>query len=218
MKYFLEAGVIWSTWWPVLSTWASWVTIVGVVLAFVVFVKPRFQSWIIRRSFYFFKCFAREMVIRDNMPLDGHWENIKFRCQVKKLRIFGKLSPMEYRLSIASLVDIIEKELKDNSTNGIYTPKPDTNATIMEIAAYYDFKTTKKKEKELLHQHKGIRCAGGCGTKYGRRHKRQGFLGGGVNNSGWQECDESCTPESRIDHYCGMCQREREWQQILDTS
>lgn len=205
-------------WWPALSTWTSWITIVGVALAFVALIKPRYQNWIISRSFYFSKCFAREMVIRDNIPLNGHWENMKFKWQIKKLRIFAKLSPMNYRLSFAMLVDVIDEELKNNSKGGIYTPKPDTNATIMEIAAYYEFKTTKKKEKELLRQHKGIRCAGGCGTKYGKRHKNQGFLGKGVNNSGWLYCDESCTPESRIDHYCGMCQKEREQQQTLSPS
>ena len=218
MEQCLQSGVIWSSWWPTLSTWTSWVTIVGVILAFVAFVKPRFQNWLIRRAFYFVRSFAREMIIRDNDPLDGFWENIRFKWQLKKLRVFGKLSPMEYRLSIVSLVEIVDEELENNSKDGTYTPNPDTNATIMEIAAYYQSKIKKKKDRELLRQHKGIRCTGGCGTKYGKRHKNQGFLGKGVKNSGWLYCDESCTPESRVDHYCGMCQRDREWQDILGTS
>ena len=207
----------WS-WWPALSTWTSWITIVGVIVAVVAFCKPRFQHWVIRRAFHFFDNFVKEAVIRGDSPLNGWREKLRFKSQVWKLRVFGKLSPMELRLSFASLFDIVHKELKTNSVNGIYRPPPDTNPTIMEIAGYYQYKKRRKQEKEVLRQHRGIRCSGDCGTKYGKRHKKQGFLGDGVKNTGWQICEEACTPESKTEHYCGMCERKRERQRTLDTS
>ena len=204
-------------WWPVLSTWTSWITIVGVVIAVVTFCKPRFQMWVIRRAFHFSKRFAREMVIRGDLPLEGSMEKWKFNGQVWKLKIFGKLSPMELRLSFASLFAIVDEELKSNSIGDNYAPRPGTNPTIMEIAGYHHYRNKKEQEKESLRQHKGILCSGGCGTRYGKRHKKQGFLEEGVRNTGGSICNGVCTPESRIDHYCGMCKQERERQSILGT-
>ena len=82
----------------------------------------------------------------------------------------------------------------------------------VEIAAYINYKEKTTRDRDLMRRHKGVRCAGGCGTKYGKKRKDHDFAGGGgVKDSGGWYCETraSCILKATGDHYCGMCTEER---------
>ena len=144
----------------------------------------------------------------------------KMRLWFQKLRHNAtmRLVPIVYRASLLQLQKTVDDELKNNTAAGMYFPNPNANPLYVEIAAYIHYKEKTTKDRNLMRRHKGVRCAGGCGTKYGKKRKDHDFAGGGgVNGSGGWFCAwasacgtrGSCIPEATGDHYCGMCSHER---------
>jgi len=132
--------------------------------------------------------------------------------------LIAKFVPLHYRLSLTSLWEEVEKELDANKFSGIYFPHPESNPLYVEIAGYIHHKDRKANDRDCMKRHKGVVCAGGCGTKYGKKRKDHAFSGGGgVHDSGGWKCgwinvstgEGSCFPKATGDHYCGMCKMER---------
>ena len=71
-----------------------------------------------------------------------------------------------------------------------------------------------KKKKRRLHKrrrmrkHRGLRCSGECGTRFGKRRHDHSFIGGG-GIEGWRcPSTNSCEDRPTGNHYCGMCEQE----------
>ena len=67
----------------------------------------------------------------------------------------------------------------------------------------------KRQRSRLQRTDKRVRCAA-CRIGYGKRRKDHNFSGGGGIGGGWH-CPRStsCREKSAGDHYCGMCNYER---------
>ncbi len=66
--------------------------------------------------------------------------------------------------------------------------------------------------------HRNVMCAGGCGTRYGKRRKDHNFSGGSGIEGGWLcPTNISCLDEPIGDHYCGMCTHQ-EWLSTIRQS
>ena len=204
--------------WPALSTWVAYTTIFGVVLALLALSRSRIQNWATRRVVYQLKFWAWQHI--PVSPASAVTRRKKMRLWFQQLRHDATMGlvPIVYRASLIQLEEIVDEELKKNTTAGTYFPNPDSNPLYVEIAAYIHYKEKTTRSRDLMRRHKGVRCAGGCGTKYGKKRKDHDFSGGGgVKDSGGWRCEwigkhgtrGSCIPKATGDHYCGMCSEER---------
>ena len=203
---------------PALSTWVAYITIIGVILALVALTRNRIQNWATRRAVYQLKFWAWQHI--PISPASARTRRMRALLWFQQLRHNAtmRLVPILYRASLYQLQQIVEEELKNNRSAGIYFPSPDSNPLYVEIAAYINHKEEKEKNRDMMRRHRGVRCAGGCGTKYGKKRKDHDFAGGGgVKGSGGWHCEwispcemtGSCIPKATGDHYCGMCRRDR---------
>ena len=63
-------------------------------------------------------------------------------------------------------------------------------------------------EDRRARMHKRVLCAGGCGTRFGKRRRDHDFLGGEGIHGGWLCPTTPCKGQSTGDHHCGMCLEE----------
>lgn len=88
--------------------------------------------------------------------------------------------------------------------------KPALDPLILESVAVTLSRRHKHRTQKLKRIHRGMRCAGGCDTRYGKRRHDHNFSGGGGLNGGWLCPDNhSCRTKPTGDHFCGMCDGER---------
>ena len=200
-----------------LSTWTSWVTIIGVGLALRVIAWPRMQMWATRRVvFRLVTSWPLTLLIPRFMMTRG------LRLQQSLIKRFVipvqvRLMPLHYRMSLVKLVEQVKGELKENTVAGSYLSSPESDRDLIHFAAYVHYKEKSREKKELKHRHRGVRCAGGCKTRYGKKNKAdKAFGGAGIANDGGWFCPSvsadgssgSCIPKATGDHHCGKCTRE----------
>lgn len=81
---------------------------------------------------------------------------------------------------------------------------------VLEAAAVSRMREERHQHKQRMRAHKGVFCAGGCGTRFGRRRSDHNFSGGGGIEGGWHcESSRSCRGKPSGNHYCGMCTLEQ---------
>ena len=86
----------------------------------------------------------------------------------------------------------------------------DDRRIILEAAAVSRHPEDTRHLRHRMCRHRGVRCAGGCGTRYGKRHPDHNFSGSGGIEGGWHcPTEVSCRDEPTGVHYCGMCTMER---------
>ena len=204
--------------WPALSTWVAYTTIIGVILALLALTRSRIQNWATSRAVYQLIFWARQQVLLSSVGAVARRTRMRLWVQELCHSATMRLVPILYRASIHRLVETVDEELRKNTVTDIYFPSPDADPLYVEIAAYIDYKERRTRDRDLMRRHKGVRCAGGCGTKYGKKRKDHNFVGGGgVKDSGGWFCEwmkeggatGSCLPKATGDHYCGMCSQER---------
>ena len=77
---------------------------------------------------------------------------------------------------------------------------------VIEAVALSRHREKKLQQRHLRRVHKGLVCAGGCGTRYGKRRRDHNFIGGGGIAGGWFcPSNESCRITPTGKHHCGMC-------------
>ena len=203
---------------PALSTWVAYTTIIGVILALIALTRNRIQNWATRRAVYQLKFWSWQHIPVG--PASARTRRMKVRLCFQQLRHSAtmRLVPILYRASLHELERVVDEELVRSRTVGHYFPSPDSNPLYVEISAYINHKEKKARNRDLMRRHRGVRCAAGCGTKYGKKRKDHDFAGGGgVRDSGGWYCERigaygmtgSCIPKATGDHYCGMCGKER---------
>ena len=68
-------------------------------------------------------------------------------------------------------------------------------------------KNKRLQERSRIRKHRGLRCSGECGTRFGKRRHDHSFIGGGGIEGGWRcPSTKSCEDRSTGNHYCGMCE------------
>lgn len=87
--------------------------------------------------------------------------------------------------------------------------------TVLQVSAVSKARTERSFQRQLMRTHRGIQCAAGCGTRFGKRRSDHNILRGGILDGegiegGWHcPSDELCREHPTGDHYCGMCTEER---------
>ena len=212
-----------------LSTWTSWVTIIGVGLALGVLLWPRIRMWVTRRFMYRFLSLRYLTLRQSKIGLPRH-KRLR-RWLIERIEAFVLLVcvPIQYRLSAYHHAILVSAQLRKYASTRMYLPGPETNPELIGITAYVHYKRLRVRDKDLKRRHRGVRCAGGCTTRYGGARRDDNLDiggGGGFKGSGGWHCGseaangskESCIPKATGDHYCRMCTHERRDRTAEDDS
>ncbi|MCY4104327.1 MAG: hypothetical protein OXG55_13870 [bacterium] len=86
---------------------------------------------------------------------------------------------------------------------------PDCDPLVIEAAAVAKHDWNRRQARHRGRVHKKTVCAGGCGTKYGKRRRDHNFFGDSGIEGGWFcPTDISCLHKPTGEHYCGKCELE----------
>ena len=152
-------------------------------------------------------------------PLDGlqrkrrlarSWREFLRRCYQ---RLMTKAHQINY-LRLHKACQTVRKEpdeLVAFNAPRLLPQLTDTERELVVEAAVLSLNREKKmRERHLRRIHKGVVCAGGCGTPYGECRQDHNLVGGGGIEGGWFcPSNESCRTKPTGRHYCGMCYTEQ---------
>ena len=113
-----------------------------------------------------------------------------------------------HRIYMPDLVRQVEparRHLKQSKT-----PPRDCDPCVAEAVVLAKHHEDRRKLRRLKRVHRGVRCAEGCGTKYGKRRADHNIISSGDGIEGGWFCptrDGSCLDLQKAtgDHRCGMC-------------
>ena len=97
---------------PALSTWVSYITIVGVIIAVVALTKNRIQNWATRRAVFQLEFWAWQHI--PVSPASSVTKRTKVHLRLQQLchNVTLRLVPIQYRVSLYSLQRKVDEELK----------------------------------------------------------------------------------------------------------
>lgn len=189
-------------------------TVMALFILVYVTTKPTVNRWAtvkFLRAFY-------EASMDDFLtsPLDGL--PLKRRVAIKKRRFFfrfyQRLMTKAHRINHLRLFKACEATLQVSDEKLVFNaprllPHDLTQTEselVIEAAVLSRNRQKKFRERHLRRIHRGVVCAGGCGTPYGEHRHDHNFVGGGGIKGGWLcPSNESCRTRPTGEHYCGMC-------------
>ena len=195
-----------------LSTWTSWVTIIGLGLALYVIVWPVLRLRATKGvAFRFYSAWwCNPQLPRSGPAWYGSLRRILSRFILAPLQEL--LTPTHYRISVTGLAELVQTEMGRNAAAGTYEPSLGTDRDLVAITRFVYSKRTRLEVKDLMRCHKGVICAGGCNTEYGKERYKHVHTSRGVGGpAGWicllVEAGESreCYPKAVGKHLCGTC-------------
>jgi len=149
---------------------------------------------------------------------------LKRRVAVKRrrfyFRLYQRLMTKAHRINYLRLIEAFdtahrgpEDMLAFNAPDLPHDLTQTERELVIEAVALSWDHQKRLRERHRRCVHKGVVCAGGCGTRYGERRHDHNFVGGGGIEGGWFcPSNESCQTKSTGRHYCGMCGFERRHQ------
>ena len=183
------------------------------ILAYVV-SKPRVNRWAAvkcLRSFH-------EMTL-DDLRAREQLRHLPWRRRVRQVwsRIVfpavQRLMTREDRIRIQVLIGQLDR-VEEHLTSR-FAPPSGCDPLAVE-AVYLSMRRSEKwRIRTLKRDHRGVLCAGGCGTRYGKRRSDHSLSGGGIA-SGWKCATNPC-PDTSAPHYCGMCLWDMHWPGVEDA-
>lgn len=195
-----------------LSTWTSWVTLIGVGLALYVIVWP---VWRLRATkavvFRFYSTrWRKPQLPRPGPPWYRRLRGILSKFILAPLQ--ERLTPPHYRHSVTELAELVDRRLGRNASAESDEPSLGSDTELIAIARFVSSKRRRLAHKDLRRSHKDVLCAGGCNTEYGEKRQTNFYTSGeGTGPNGWM-ClgDEArgsteCYPKAVGKHFCGMC-------------
>lgn len=115
-----------------------------------------------------------------------------------------RLMARAHRIAQHDLLEQLRAALNDGPA--FLPPRIDCDPLVAEAAVVAKHDWNRRQARHRARVHKEVVCAGGCGTKYGKRRKDHSFSGGGDIDGGWLcPTNISCLREPTGEHYCGMC-------------
>ena len=186
---------------------AAVATVVALLILAYVRAKPAINRW------------ATVKFLRIYSEL--HWDDLLTREQAKELpwprrlrrwrrnRMFHLVQHLMTRAHRIAQ-HVLTEQLGTALDRSEFMPvPPGCDPLVVEAAAVAKHEHEKRKARHRARVHRNVVCAGGCGTRYGKRRKDHNFSGGGGVEGGWYcPTNISCLDEPTDEHYCGMCDRE----------
>ena len=205
-----------------IEVWASWLTVIGGILALLLYIYPKIKKWAIRRGVMYwhwklllsYEPNLERFIVGSNSVQKKAW----YLSQRLSFKLIKYVVPSSDYVMIAPYSQAVEKELQDSSRGILYDPNLDSDPLIRDLTTYVDAIETDVFDQNFIKRHKGIVCAtDGCQVKYGQRRQDHDFIcEDGLNLSGGWFCPtpntddsaDSCFPKASGAHYCGMCLKE----------
>ena len=191
----------------------SLATVVALLILVYVTAKPTVNRWAtvkFLRAYYEASMDDFLTSPPDNLPL-------KRRIALKRRRFFYRLyqhlMTKAHRINHLRLIEacqatlqVPDEMLAFNAPNLLRDYTRTDRELVIEAAVLSRNRQKKLRERRRRRDHKGVICAGGCGTRYGKRRRDHNFVGGGGIEGGWFcPSNESCRIKPTGKHYCGMC-------------
>ena len=186
---------------------AAVATVVALLILAYVQAKPAINRW------------ATVKFLRIYREL--HWDDLLTREQARELpwprrlrrwrrnRMFHLVQHLMTRAHRITQHDLIEQLGTALDRSELMPVPPDCDPLVVEAAAIAKHEHEQRKARHRARIHRNVVCAGGCGTRYGKRRKDHNFSGGGGVEGGWYcPTNISCLDAPTDEHYCGMCDRE----------
>ena len=134
-----------------------------------------------------------------------HWDDLLTREQARELpwprrlrrwrrnRMFHLVQHLMTRAHRITQHDLIEQLGTALDRSELMPVPPDCDPLVVEAAAIAKHEHEKRKARHRARIHRNVVCAGGCGTRYGKRRKDHNFSGGSGIEGGWfchaRRCD-----------------------------
>jgi len=183
---------------------AAIATVVALLILAYVHAKPAINRW---ATVKFLRVYS-----------EMHWDDLLTREQARALprrrrlrrwrrnRVFRLTHHLMTRAHRIAQHDLLEQLMTARDRPEHSPVPPDCNPLVIEAAAVAKHDWNRRQARHLARVHKGVVCAGGCGTKYGKRREDHSFTAGSGIEGGWLcPTDRSCLREPTGEHYCGMC-------------
>ena len=120
----------------------------------------------------------------------------------------ARMMTRQHRIHLLYLIDQL-KQADQRMVESFIAPQPaDVDPLVVEAVSLSRDRRERRRIRRLKRVHRGVRCARGCGTKYGERRSDHSFIGGGGIEGGWFcPSADSCVDRQKAtgDHFCGMC-------------
>ena len=183
---------------------AAVATVVALLILAYVHAKPAINRWATVK-FLRFHC-------------DVHGEDLLTREQARQLpwrkrlrrsrrgHMYRRVQRLMTRAHRIARYDLSE-QLSTELARPEHAPVPTgCDPLVVEAAAIAKHDWERRRARQRAQIHRKVVCAGGCGTRYGKRRHDHNFFGGGGIEGGWLcPTNISCIREPTGEHYCGMC-------------
>ena len=132
------------------------------------------------------------------------------------LLLYQRLMTKVHRINHMRLLNAFKTANRDDvilTFNALNLPHHLTQTErelVIEAVALSQAREKRPRTRRRRRSHKGVVCAGRCGTRYGKRRHDHNFVREGGIEGGWFcPSNESCRIKPTGEHYCGMCNQER---------
>ena len=216
-----------ATAWDVLGGIGGLAAGVSLLILLYLQAKPRVNRWALVRFLHAtFALEAYDLFTNEqahSLPLKRRLRRWR---RSRGFRWYQRLMTMGQRVKTRQLQDAFDAARSDMfetwAPDRVHFPEhltEDERGIVLEAAALSRVREERHRRKQLMRSHKDVRCAGGCGTRFGKRRPDQNFSGGGGIEGGWRcESNVSCRDKPSGDHYCGMCTLERRLASAAESS
>ncbi|WP_423923760.1 hypothetical protein [Candidatus Poriferisodalis sp.] len=198
----------------------------GVSLLILVYIqaRPRVNRWALTRFLHATVAYELRDRLTNEQTRDLTWRHRLRRWRRNQMfEGYQRLMTMSQRVKARQL----ESAFMSARSKLVGTWAPDDlvlpdhlteeeRSMLLEAAAVSRMREERHRLRRLMRARKGVRCAGGCGTRYGKRHRDHDFHGGGGIEGGWRcSSKDSCRTKATGDHFCGMCALKDKWEDAV---
>ena len=120
----------------------------------------------------------------------------------------ARVMTRQHRIHLLYLIGQLKQADGQMAESWVASPQAGVDPLVVEAVSLSRDRHERRRIRRLMRVHRGVRCARGCGTKYGKRRSDHNFSGGGGIEGGWFcPSADSCVDRQKAtgDHSCGMC-------------
>ena len=186
-----------------LEAFAHIATVVTLMILVYVQAKPAINRWATIKYLRCYYEFLDDIYITPKESLHSSWPERLRRIKRGALR-YSALALMRRVDHLRR--DILLPQLIKERQRPQHLPVTDGCDPLVAEALFVSKDHLEdRKERRRARVHRRVRCAGGCGTRFGKQRRDHDFMGGDGIYGGWHCPSTPCQRRATGDHYCGMC-------------
>ena len=183
--------------WEVLGGIGGLAAGISLLLLLYIQTKPLVNRWATRRFLHATYTLEWYDLLTPEQARRLRWkQRLRHRRRRWGYRCYRRLMTLVQRVKAHQFIDAFEtarSRMMDTwAPNDLEFPRhltEEDRGIILEAAAI----SQRLEQKQRMRRHRGVRCAGGCGTRFGKRRADHDFGGGGGIEGGWYcESQDSC--------------------------